>query len=47
MTFVPFVAGWIDVVYQHGEIIGFCPRHNTNFLSQLKFQIASTELQGK
>ncbi|ENC6723386.1 hypothetical protein [Vibrio harveyi] len=41
MTFIPLIAGWIDAVYLHGEIIGFCPRHTKEFLSHL-----ITEIQG-
>lgn len=47
MKFVPLVVGWIDVVYHHGKVIGFCPRHHKNFLSHLSFEPSSSnQFQG-
>ncbi|CAH6901497.1 hypothetical protein EDB51_11777 [Vibrio crassostreae] len=42
MKYVPLVAGWIDIVYHHGEIIGFCPRHSKHHLSNLQFELAAS-----
>ncbi|CAH6962445.1 conserved hypothetical protein [Vibrio chagasii] len=47
MKYVPLVVGWIDIVYHHGEIIGFCPRHYKHHLSNLQFELAaSIKFQG-